>query len=334
MTTPTATTPGATTPGATPPAGTPAATDNTYTGKIPGQPAGTTIEYYIRATGTKAGAAVTQALPAAGETGALTFTVGAAASSNGVGLKVPQTDGPLIGYSLRSIETTQQIKRTFTLNKAEAATFHYHPGGALSANHIGPAFDASKQVTRVALGQGPFKLIEIKMQAGFDFDKYAVKTAVILGFTGDRIEQVRLGGELHDIGKIGTREAVLNKPGPLTPDEFEHIKVHVTLGERILAPFLSESPNVLRIVRSHHERMDGEGFPDHLRADEIPIEARIVAVVDAFDAMTTNRAYRPPRTPEEAVEELRCSAGPQFDRDVVHAFLTAFPDAAALPLQV
>jgi HD-GYP domain-containing protein (c-di-GMP phosphodiesterase class II) len=164
--------------------------------------------------------------------------------------------------------------------------------------------------------------------------KYAVKTAVILGFTGDRIEQVRLGGELHDIGKIGTREAVLNKPGPLTPDEFEHIKVHVTLGERILAPFLSESPNVLRIVRSHHERMDGEGFPDHLRADEIPIEARIVAVVDAFDAMTTNRAYRPPRTPEEAVEELRCSAGPQFDRDVVHAFLTAFPDAAALPLQV
>jgi len=179
VTTPTATTPGATTPGATPPAGTPAATDNTYTGKIPGQPAGTTIEYYIRATGTKAGAAVTQALPAAGETGALTFTVGAAASSNGVGLKVPQTDGPLIGYSLRSIETTQQIKRTFTLNKAEAATFHYHPGGALSANHIGPAFDASKQVTRVALGQGPFKLIEIKMQAGFDFDKYAVKTATV-----------------------------------------------------------------------------------------------------------------------------------------------------------
>jgi putative two-component system response regulator len=164
--------------------------------------------------------------------------------------------------------------------------------------------------------------------------KYAVKTAVILGITGERIEQIRLGGELHDIGKIGTREAVLNKPGPLAPDEFEHIKIHVTLGERILAPFLGESPGVLQIVRSHHERMDGTGFPDHLRASEIPMEARIVSVVDAFDAMTTNRAYRPCRTPEEALGELRGHAGPQFDPNVVQAFLAAFPDVAALPLHV
>jgi len=164
--------------------------------------------------------------------------------------------------------------------------------------------------------------------------RYAVKTAVVLGLTGDRLEQVRLGGELHDIGKIGTREAVLNKPGPLTPEEFEHVKVHVTLGERILAPFLSESPAVLRIVRSHHERLDGNGFPDRMRGTEIPIEARIVSVVDAFDAMTTNRAYRPLRTPLEAVDELRCCAGPHFDTDVVDAFLTAFPDVAALPLHV
>jgi putative nucleotidyltransferase with HDIG domain len=164
--------------------------------------------------------------------------------------------------------------------------------------------------------------------------KYAAKTAVIMGFTGDRVEQVRLGGELHDIGKIGTREAVLNKPGPLDPDEFEHIKEHVTLGERILAPFLHESPAVLRIVRSHHERMDGGGFPDGLTATDIPLEARIVAVVDAFDAMTTNRAYRASRTPAEALDELRASTGLHFDCDVVDAFLAAFPDVAALPLQV
>ncbi|HZE74990.1 MAG TPA: HD domain-containing phosphohydrolase [Gemmatimonadales bacterium] len=164
--------------------------------------------------------------------------------------------------------------------------------------------------------------------------KYAVKTAVIMGFTGDRVEQVRLGGELHDIGKIGTREAVLNKPGPLDPDEFEHIKEHVTLGERILAPFLHESPAVLRIVRSHHERMDGGGFPDGLTATDIPLEARIVAVVDAFDAMTTSRAYRASRTPAEAVDELRACTGLHFDCDVVDAFLTAFPDVAALPLRV
>jgi putative nucleotidyltransferase with HDIG domain len=162
--------------------------------------------------------------------------------------------------------------------------------------------------------------------------RYAVKTAVQLGFAADPLEQVRLGGELHDIGKIGTREAVLNKPGPLTAEEFEHIKAHTLLGERILAPFMNESPAVLRIVRSHHERIDGMGFPDRLAGAQIPLEARIVAVVDAFDAMTTNRAYRPSRSPAEALEELRRCAGTHFDESVVAGFLKAFPDPAALPL--
>ncbi|HUR93959.1 MAG TPA: HD domain-containing phosphohydrolase [Gemmatimonadales bacterium] len=161
--------------------------------------------------------------------------------------------------------------------------------------------------------------------------RYATKTAVQLGYTGERLEQVRLGGELHDIGKIGTREDILNKPGPLTPDEFEHIKAHAALGERILAPSLAESPTVLRIVRSHHERVDGGGFPDGLAGPAIPLEARIVAVVDAFDAMTTNRAYRPSRTPTDALDELRQCAGTHFDPDVVNAFGRAFPDVTLLP---
>jgi len=164
--------------------------------------------------------------------------------------------------------------------------------------------------------------------------RYAVKAAVHLGFAGERLDHLRLGGELHDIGKIGTREAILNKPGPLTAVEFEHVKGHTVLGERILAPFLAESGPVLRIVRSHHERYDGRGFPDGLAGEDIAIEARIVAVVDAFDAMTTNRAYRPPRTPQEAVDELRNCAGTHFDPRVVDAFLSAYPNAAALPLQV
>jgi putative two-component system response regulator len=164
--------------------------------------------------------------------------------------------------------------------------------------------------------------------------RYAVKTAVQLGFTHDRLEQIRLGGELHDMGKIGTQEAILNKPGPLSPEEFEHIKAHAALGEKILSPFLGEQPMVLRIVRSHHERMDGTGFPDGLRGDAIPIEARIVAVVDAFDAMTTNRAYRPSRTPVDAIDELRSCAGPHFDPNVVDAFLRAFKDTTALPIQL
>jgi putative two-component system response regulator len=162
--------------------------------------------------------------------------------------------------------------------------------------------------------------------------RYAAKTAVQLGYVGDRLEQIRLGGELHDIGKIGTREDILNKPGPLSPDEFDHIKAHSALGERILAPFLFESPVVLSIVRSHHERVDGSGFPDRLMGDTIPPEARIVAVVDAFDAMTTNRAYRPSRHPADAVVELRRCAGTHFDPHVVDAFLKAFSDISTITI--
>jgi len=162
--------------------------------------------------------------------------------------------------------------------------------------------------------------------------RYAQKTAIHLGYIGELLQHIRLGAELHDIGKIGTREAILNKPGPLAPDEFEHIKEHSALGEKILAPFLSESPMVLRIVRSHHERMDGCGFPDGLAGDGIPREARIVAVVDAFDAMTTNRAYRPSRNPVEALEELRQCSGTHFDPEVVNAFTAAFSDITALPI--
>jgi cyclic di-GMP phosphodiesterase len=160
--------------------------------------------------------------------------------------------------------------------------------------------------------------------------RYATKAAVLLGFTDDALEHIRLGGELHDIGKIGTREDILNKPGPLTEPEFEHVKMHTTLGEKILAPFLTESPIVLRIARSHHERIDGSGFPDSLRGDQIPLEARIVAVVDAYDAMTTNRAYRPSRPPVEAIQELRRCAGVHFDPEVVEAFIRAHGDGAAL----
>jgi response regulator RpfG family c-di-GMP phosphodiesterase len=163
--------------------------------------------------------------------------------------------------------------------------------------------------------------------------EFTVKTAVQLGYSGDALAEVDLGSRLHDIGKIGIREAVLHKPGPLTPDEFEHIKLHTLLGERILQPFLSGQPAVLKIVRSHHERMDGTGFPDGLEGDRIPMEARIVAVADAYDAMTTNRAYRAPRTPAAAVEELHRASGSQFDPSVVEAFLRAHPDLARHPIR-
>ncbi len=164
--------------------------------------------------------------------------------------------------------------------------------------------------------------------------EFAVRTAVQLGYTGERLAQIDLGSKLHDIGKIGTREAVLNKPDTLDHDEFEHIKLHTVLGERILLPFLSESPTVLHIVRSHHERIDGSGFPDGLAGDAIPMEARIVAVADAYDAMTTNRAYRPSRAASAAMEELYACAGTHFDADVVQAFARAHADHGVLPVTV
>jgi putative two-component system response regulator len=162
--------------------------------------------------------------------------------------------------------------------------------------------------------------------------QYAVGTAQRLGFDGPSLDGIRLGGELHDIGKIGTREAVLHKPGTLTDDEFRQITEHPALGERMLLPLAAESPDVLRIVRSHHERLDGSGFPDGLRGEKIPIEARIVAVADAFDAMTTERPYRDSRPPDVAVAELRRVAGTQLDPAAVEAFVAAFPEPGDLPL--
>lgn len=161
------------------------------------------MEYFIRATGTKAGAAITQNLPQAGDNGPLSFGFGSApAQGGGTSLTVPQTDGPLVGYSLRSIEATQQVKRTFRLNKAEAVTQRYHPSGALSANNIGPDFDPDTQVTRVALGEGPFRVILIKIQAGFDFDKFHIMAATV------RIEYGRKpdGSLMHAIAVTLTRD--------------------------------------------------------------------------------------------------------------------------------
>jgi putative two-component system response regulator len=162
--------------------------------------------------------------------------------------------------------------------------------------------------------------------------RYSVETGRLLGLGDPELEQIRIGGELHDIGKIGTRESVLQKPGSLTDDERHQISEHPVLGERMLAPLARESPAVLRIVRSHHERLDGSGFPDGLRGDDIPLEARIVAVADAFDAMTSERPYRDPRGPGEALRELERVAGSQLDPEAVAAFGAAFPDPQALPI--
>lgn len=153
--------------------------------------------------------------------------------------------------------------------------------------------------------------------------RHSSAIARALKLDGDVIRQIELGGRVHDIGKIGVREAVLNKPGPLTDDEYRHIMTHPVVGWRILSPLLGEQPMALNVVRSHHERVDGRGIPDGLAGDAIPIEARIVAVADTFDAMTSVRPYRPGVSVPDTIAELRRCAGSQLDPVVVDAFLRA-----------
>lgn len=152
---------------------------------------------------------------------------------------------------------------------------------------------------------------------------YSTAIARVLGLDDETVRQIELGGHVHDIGKIGVREAVLNKPGRLTPEEYAHIMTHPVVGWQILSPLLLDAPIALTIVRSHHERFDGRGVPDGLAGEAIPLEARIAAVADAFDAMTSGRPYRPVRTLESAVAELERHAGTQFDPRCLEAFLGA-----------
>jgi two-component system cell cycle response regulator len=138
--------------------------------------------------------------------------------------------------------------------------------------------------------------------------------------TAEEIDEVGRAAELHDVGKVGIPDAILDKPGPLEPDEWEFMRQHTILGERILSAAAALRP-VARLVRSSHERWDGQGYPDRLRGTEIPRGSRIVAVCDAYEAMTTDRAYRRALPRETAYAELRATAGTQFDPEVVETFI-------------
>lgn len=143
--------------------------------------------------------------------------------------------------------------------------------------------------------------------------------ASLLGLPVDARRTVRLGGYLHDVGKLGISEAILLKPGALTPDEHREMRRHAEIGEAIVRTNDSLA-GVAAIVRHHHERWDGSGYPDGLTGAEIPVGARIVAVADAWDAMTSDRVYRWALSRDQAWSELRGHAGTQFDPEVVAAF--------------
>ena len=148
----------------------------------------------------------------------------------------------------------------------------------------------------------------------------AVEVGTVLGLPPDELRHVELGALLHDIGKIRIPESILCKPGPLTDEQWEVMRAHPEVGERILAP-IDSLKAVLPIVRSSHERWDGTGYPDGLEGDAIPLGARIVAVCDAYRAMVEERPYRGGLARGEAIEELRAAAGTQFDEESVKALL-------------
>jgi len=147
----------------------------------------------------------------------------------------------------------------------------------------------------------------------------AIQIARNMGLSQAEIEEVRLGGLLHDIGKTHVPLHVLNKSALLTAEEFEVMKSHAAKGEQMLEPLKMKA--VGRIVRHHHERYDGKGYPDKLAGDKIPLGARIVAVAESFEDMVSDLPYKSTRTFEEALSELRTCSGTQFDPKVVTTFL-------------
>ena len=154
---------------------------------------------------------------------------------------------------------------------------------------------------------------------------YSLAIGRMLGLNRAELENLKLSAILHDIGKIGVRDSVLLKDGKLEAGEVEAMNLHPKYGSEILS-HVKQLKDVIPGMRGHHEKYDGTGYPDGLKDNDIPLAARIIAVADTFDAMTTDRPYRKARTADEAFDELKKHAGRQFDPLVVDAFLKAWKE--------
>lgn len=151
--------------------------------------------------------------------------------------------------------------------------------------------------------------------------RYCVAIAEELGLSQEEVKQIETASKLHDIGKLGVDDAILSKPGPLTDKEYAVVKTHPQMGSAILEPldFLSKE----RIIaHHHHERYDGNGYPDKLKGERIPLSSRIMALADSFDAMKSERPYRQPLPDEDILAEIKKNSGMQFDPEVVKAFFS------------
>lgn len=155
--------------------------------------------------------------------------------------------------------------------------------------------------------------------------RYALAVARRMEWPPDRQHRLEIAALLHDVGKLGVEAFILAKPATLDEKEMAAVRYHPLLGVRILES-VQQLTDIIPFIRHHHERFDGSGYPDGLRGEDIPLEARILSVADAYEAITSHRPYRRARTPQEALEEIRKGAGSQFDPRVVEAFECALAD--------
>jgi HD-GYP domain-containing protein (c-di-GMP phosphodiesterase class II) len=154
-------------------------------------------------------------------------------------------------------------------------------------------------------------------------NRYSVILAKELGLKGAQLREIHVSSLMHDVGKIGIHDAILQKPGKLTAEEFEVMKTHTVLGANILAP-IRKMKRIIPGLRWHHERMNGQGYPDGLSGDQIPLMARIIAIADTFDAVTTHRPYQDTMTFDEALKVLERLKGDALDEKIVDAFMNAY----------
>ncbi|HEX2713622.1 MAG TPA: diguanylate cyclase, partial [Candidatus Acidoferrales bacterium] len=198
------------------------------------------------------------------------------------------------------------------------------PGGAAAADQAEgvrglhpPVVDTLTSLAAAIDAKDPFTHDHSQKVAA-----YAVLIGESLGLDEARVEELRLAGMLHDIGKVAIPETILNKSGPLDANEWETMKTHVEFGAKLLEP-LGSVTRIQEMVRHHHEFFDGSGYPEGLRGDRIPFGARIIAIADAYDTITSDRTYKKSRPPEEALLELERCGGAQFDPELVRVLIQA-----------
>lgn len=231
------------------------------------------------------------------------------------------------------IMVTGQGDERVAAESIRAGAFDYVPKDALSAELLGrTAQDALERFHEeeersqfdeqilVALAEG-VEARDATMGGHLQrLSSYAMLLGRDLGLEEHQLGALRCGGLLHDIGKLAVHQSILRKPGPLTEEEWEEVRQHAVVGERMCG-FFKLAPSVAEIVRCHHERWDGTGYPDGLQGKEIPFLARIISIVDAFDSMRSDRPYQRRLPLHEVIRRLRSGAGRQWDPMITRAFL-------------